>query len=508
MGLWVGSGWRAGSRAVCARRCARASARSRLALALTSFSGRADALAGATDATARIPFDIAEQPLADALVQFTARTGIQFFVDGRLARDTRSAGAQGALSHREALTALLAGTGLTYRFRDADTVTIGPVDRTGAITPPEASETVLDEISVQGQSPTFGTTGFVARRSTAGMKSNTSILDTPAAVSVITREELDVRGVQDIETAVAYTPNVKATDYPGGQGSQTFTIRGFRSIGLQNVYEDGLRAGFNAFNQQLEPYAYERIDIIKGPASVLYGQGQPGGIVNLASKRPSFTRSSEVSLQGGSYGRVQGAFDLTGPVEGSEQFAYRLTGLLRKADTQVAYSPDDRVFLAPALTWRPDADTSLTVLAKYGRSDRGGSEQSTPFLGSLYAGPLGRFRRDLFLGIPNFNKEAIETKSIGYILDHTFAENWIFHSSARFTDTSSDFELVGADNGSVVKDRLYQIYPYKRTQASQAILIDNHVEGRVDLLGFQHNIVAGVDYWRYRGRDRRTFQRR
>lgn len=476
-----------------------------LALALASLSGPGGALAEPADAAARSRFDIAAQPLADALVQFTTRTGIQFFVDGRLARDTRSAGAQGALSPREALTALLAGTGLTYRFRDADTVTIGPVDRTGAITPPEASETVLDEISVQGQSPTFGTTGFVARRSTAGMKSNTSILDTPAAVSVITREELDVRGVQDIQTAVAYTPNVKATDYPGGQGAPVFTIRGFRSINLQNVYEDGLRAGFNAYNQQIEPYAYERIDIIKGPASVLYGQGQPGGIVNLVSKRPSFIRSNEVSLQGGSYGRVQGTFDLTGPVEGSEQFAYRLTGLMRKADTQVAYTPDDRVFLAPALTWRPDADTSLTVLAKYGRYDRGGSEQSTPLLGSLNPGPLGRFRRDLFLGIPNFNKEAIETKSIGYILDHIFAENWIFHSSARFTDTSSDFNLVGADNGSVVRDRFYQIFPYKRTQASQAILIDNHVEGRFDLLGFQHNFVAGVDYWRYRGRDRRTF---
>lgn len=476
-----------------------------LASAFTGLSGVSRALAEPADMATRTDFDIAAQPLADALVQFTARTGIQFFVDGRLARHTRSAVARGTLSHREALAALLSGTGLTYRFRDADMVTIGPVDHTSAITPAEGGEASFDEISVQGQSPTFGTTGFVATRSTAGMKSNTSILDTPATVSVITREELDVRGVQDIETAVAYTPNVKATDYPGGQGAPAFTIRGFRSIGLENVYEDGLRAGFNAYNQQIEPYAYERIDVIKGPASVLYGQGQPGGIINLVSKRPSFTRFNEVYIQGGSYGRVQGAFDLTGPVEGNEQFTYRLTGLLRKADTQVQYSPDDRVFLAPALTWRPDADTSLTVLAKYGSYDRGGSEQSTPLVGSLYAGTLGRFERDLFLGVPSFNKEAIETKSIGYILDHTFAENWIFHSSARFTDTHSDFNLVGAYDGSLANNRLYRIFPYLRTGASQAILTDNHIEGRFDLLGVQHNIVAGVDYWRYQDRDRRTF---
>ncbi|MCJ2129268.1 TonB-dependent siderophore receptor [Methylobacterium sp. E-045] len=458
-----------------------------------------------TEAMARYVFDIGPQPLADALVQFTDRTGIQFFLNGGLARGLRSPGALGALPPREALAAILKGTGLTYSFRDSETVMIRPVDRTGAIDVPDSADVRLDELSVEAQTPTFGTTGFVATRSTAGMKSNASILETPATVSVITREELDVRGVQDINTAVAYTPNVKASDYPGGQGTPDFTIRGFRSIGLENVYEDGLRAGFNAYNQNIEPYAYERIDIIKGPVSVLYGQGQPGGIVNLVSKRPSFTQSNEVYLQGGNYNRLQGGFDLTGPVVGNEQFAYRFTGLARRSDTQVAFSPDDRIYLAPSVTWRPDADTSLTVLAKYARYNRGGSEQSTPIMGSLNAGPLGRFQRSLFLGVPSFNKEDIESTSIGYILDHTFADNWIFHSAARFVATQSSFNLVGASSGTLVDDRLYGIFPYQRKQSSDAILTDNHIEGRFDLWGVQHNVVAGIDFWQYQDRDRRKF---
>ena len=112
--------------------------------------------------------------------------------------------------------------------------------------PADGGAIALDEISVAAQQPTFGTTGFVATRSTAGMKGNDSILETPATVSVITREELDVRGVQDLNTAVAYTPNVQAVDYPGGQGGPTFTLRGFNANNFDNVYEDGLRYGFNS----------------------------------------------------------------------------------------------------------------------------------------------------------------------------------------------------------------------------------------------------------------------
>lgn len=303
----------------------------------------------------------------------------------------------------------------------------------------EAGAVNLDEISVEARSPTFGTTGFVATRSTAGMKSNASILETPATVSVITRDELDVRGVQDLNLATAYTPNVTALDYPGGQGAPTFTLRGFNAINFENVYEDGLRYGFNIYDQNVEPYAYERIDVIKGPLSVLYGAGQPGGIINLISKRPSFVHSNEVFIQGGSFNRVQGGFDLTGPVEGNEQFAYRITGLVRQSDTQVAGSPDDRIYISPAITWKPDADTSLTVLAKYANYRRGGSEQSLPVIGTIVPSSFGFIKRDLFVGQPNLNEELLDNRSISYLLDHSFAPGWIFHSAFRYLETDSIF---------------------------------------------------------------------
>ncbi|GLS43269.1 TonB-dependent siderophore receptor [Methylobacterium brachythecii] len=369
-----------------------------------------------------------------------------------------------------------------------------------------AGSTTLDEISVEGQQPTFGTAGFVATRSTAGMKGNDSILETPATVSVITREELDVRGVQDINLATAYTPNVYAIDYPGGQGGPTFSLRGFNAVNFDSVYQDGLRYGFNSFDQNIEPYAYERIDVIKGPSSVLYGQGQPGGIINLVSKRPSFTRSNEVFLQGGSYNRIQAGFDLTGPVEGAPQFAYRITGLIRNSDSQVKYTPDDRTFIAPSITWKPDSDTSLTVLAKYAEYRGGGSEQALPIIGSILPSSRGQFQRDVFVGQPNFNTGLLENKEIGYVLDHSFAQNWLFHSAFRYYETDAKYNVVSVDPSFTPPGALsLATFPYARDQQSRGLVTDNHVEGQFNTFGVQHNVVAGVDYQDYHRSDNRQF---
>ncbi|MCE4224457.1 TonB-dependent siderophore receptor [Methylobacterium sp. C25] len=369
-----------------------------------------------------------------------------------------------------------------------------------------ASSTTLDEISVEGQQPTFGTTGFVATRSTAGMKGNDSILETPNNVSVITREEMNVRGVQDLNTAVAYTPGIQAVDYPGGQGGPTFTLRGFNANNFDSVYEDGLRYGFNSFDQNVEPYAYERIDVIKGPVGALYGQGQPGGIVNLVSKRPSFTRSNEVFIQAGNRSRVQAGFDLTGPVEGAPDFAYRITGLIRDSDSQVKYTPDDRTFIAPAITWKPDSDTSLTVLAKYAEFRGGGAEQSLPIVGTLRSSTLGKFDPNTLIGAPNFNTGLLENKEIGYIFDHTFAPGWLFHSAFRYFEADAKYQAFGADVTKTPANFLtLATAPYVRNQSSHGLLTDNHVEGQFDTWGIQHSIVAGVDYQDYHRHDERKF---
>ncbi|MDE3748414.1 TonB-dependent siderophore receptor [Methylobacterium radiotolerans] len=465
----------------------------------------------------RVRLSIAPGPLEPALASLIARTGLSLAYRTALTENRATRGVEGDVLPLEALARLLDGTGLTYRAAKHATITLVNPRYAQASLPPgdsnaptpvgaAAASVTLDELSVEAQQPTFGTTGFVATRSTAGSKGNDSILETPATVSVITRDELNVRGVQDVNLAVAYTPNVQAVDYPGGQGGPTFTLRGFNANNFDSVYEDGLRYGFNSFDQNIEPYAYERIDVVKGPISVLYGQGQPGGIINLVSKRPTFVPFNEVFLQGGNYGRVQAGFDLSGPVEGAPQFAYRVTGLVRNADSQVKYTPDDRTFIAPALTWRPDADTALTVLGKYAEYRGGGSEQSLPIVGSILPSARGFFPRSPFVGQPNFNTGLLENKEIGYILDHSFAPGWLLHAAFRAYETTSKFDAVGASPAFTPPGFLaVSVFPYLRDQSSQGLLTDNYVQGRFDTWDIQHDVVLGVGFQNYYRRDARTF---
>lgn len=398
----------------------------------------------------------------------------------------------------------------------------------------------LDEITVEGsggvsQGGATGAQGFAPNSAIIGAKSDTPINEIPQIVNVITREELDKRGVEDFNQALAYTPAVRVTDYPGGQGGPTIYIRGFQSINQEGLYQDGLRAGFNGYDEKFDTFPYERIDILKGPASVLYGRAQPGGIVSLTTKRPTDTAFGEIELQGGSYDRRQGTVDVGGPIDADGKFSYRISGLFRDADTQVDFTPDDRRYIAPAFTWKPTEDTTLTLLGSYAWSKAGGSEQSLPASGTIDGNANGRLKRGLFLGEPGFNEEKLQSGQIGGILDHRFSDHVSFHSTTRGEWTKSKYDTMLSADGGILYDlqadgtcgpaadidpvtgdlvpntdgiagneRCYSRLPQKRRQHSQAFLTDNNFVFRADTGPLSHKIVAGVDFQDYR-RDETRF---
>jgi iron complex outermembrane recepter protein len=146
-------------------------------------------------------------------------------------------------------------------------------------------------------------------------------------------------------------------------------------------YKDGLRLKGTDFITflSLDPYGAERLEVLRGPASVLYGQNNPGGIISYISKRPTDETFREIEISAGSFDRYQGQFDMGGKVDEAGVLSYRLTGLFRDGDTDVDFVNDDRIFFAPSLKWQPDADTSLTLLATYQRDTTGwGFSSSRP----------------------------------------------------------------------------------------------------------------------------------
>lgn len=479
-GAWTRTAWLTGA-AICA-------------LVATASAGRAQS----GEAPPGIAFSIPAQDLGSALTTFADKAGVRLLFPSDLVAGRRTPGLTGTYSRDAGLARLLAGTGLVYRFTSANTVTITAPQAQGAT---GAGDAWLGMVDVQGED----TQQVVALETSAGTKTETPLIDTPQSISVVTRAEMDQRGVQDFNSAVAYTPGVRAVDYPGGQGMPDIYIRGFRAIDQNANFRDGLRNGFNNYDADIEVYGLQRLDVVKGPASALYGAGTPGGIIDAVTKRPTSTPLHEIEILGGSYDRIQGAFDIGGPATEDGTWLYRLTGLIRDSGTQIDYSPDNRIYIAPAVTWQPNANTSLTLLANYQKTEKGGSEQSIPMANSLF--PLGpKISSSLYLGAPGLTSWNVENTSVGYEFKHRFENDWQLVQNARYAHADVDYNSAWGWDWpiAVVDNKYYNVGVQLRPKVADSFLIDTHLSRDFQTGPLTHKILIGIDGGWYNSTETRT----
>ncbi len=215
--------------------------------------------------------------------------------------------------------------------------------------------------------------------------------------------------MQSITEALRYVPGVYTSSGGADPRFDLFTIRGFSNTGA-DTYRDGLETSaapttFTLFRNN--PYGVERIDVLRGPSSVLYGQGGPGGLINIVSKKPTEVPFAEVYGLLGSAKRKEAGFDLGGALDKDAHYLARLTGMVREGQAQVPYFsnfiPDDRYFIAPAFTWRPSDDTKLTILADVGHEVTGNNFALTIARLGI-GGVVGVRPTTLFLGDPGLQQ--------------------------------------------------------------------------------------------------------
>lgn len=455
--------------------------------------------ASAQSAPAAITFNIPAQDLGSALTSFADKAGLRLLFPSNLVAGRSSPGLSGSYGREAALARLLQGTGLIWRFTRADTVTISAPSSAGATAD---GAIALGAINVQH---TGDDQQLVALATSAGTKTDTPLIDIPQSISVVTREEMNQRGVQDFNAAVAYTPGVRVVDYPGGQGMPDMYLRGFRANDQAAFFRDGLRGGFNAYDSDIETYGLQRIDVVKGPASALYGAGVPGGIIDTITKRPTATTLREIELLGGSFDRLQGAFDFSGPASADGTWLYRITALMRDSGTQIDFSPDNRIYFAPAVTYQPTAQTSLTILASYQKTEKGGSEQSLPMANTVFdIGP--KISSSLYLGAPGLTNWNVENTSIGYEFKHEFDNGWKFQQNARYTHSEVDFVSAwGWDATLAVVDGQYiNVGVQERPKSSDGFLIDSRLSRAFDTGPIGHDVLVGLDAGYYNATESRT----
>ena len=442
-----------------------------------------------------VSFNIPAQSLASALQALGTQSNMQVLYSADDVQGLRSQPVSGRLSPSQALSQMLVGTGVMFTVQ-GNTVTVRARSSGNSL---ELGATNINGKAVESA---YGPVdGYVATRSATGTKTDTPILEIPQTINVVTAEQVQTQGARNLTQALRYTPGLNVGGFTDRNAiADEITSRGFAPTPL---YLDGAYlpyAGSLGGAPQIDPYTLERIEVLKGPSSVLYGQNQPGGIINMVSKRPTTEQRSQVKLGAGSYDRVNGAFDTSGPIDDQKEFTYRVIGVGKKGGQQVDHTHSERMLLAPSLTWTPNDDTSLTLLAQIQRDDGLEDYQALPMIGSLKRGPNGeRIDREFFSGDTKYNDYKRDQYVFGYDFTHNFTDDLKYRSTARYTDVRDQYKgfylrsFVTDDAGVTDYTRANRV-KLNWKQHNTAYTVDNNLEYKFNTGALEHTTLMGVDY--------------
>ncbi|WP_457787715.1 TonB-dependent siderophore receptor [Pseudomonas sp. PL-6] len=442
-------------------------------------------------------YQISAGGLEAALTEFARQSGVLLSFDPALTRGRSSSGLQGEYGVAQGFAQLLAGSGLRVVADGQGAYRLEPAPRAASGSLELQSQTVTAQLAERANGPVGS---YVATRSATATKTDTPLLETPQAISVISREQMDARGVTTLEEALRYTPSI-SVPYGFDTRYDWFSIRGFDA--KTRVFRDGLVQPASTYGlPRLDSWALERIEVLRGPASVLYGQAEPGGIVNLVSKRPSETAHNEVRVRAGSDDLAELAGDFSGPLTDDGRLLYRVVMLGNDANAQVDKTGMQRQLLAPSLTWRPSADTELTLQAAYQKDEGryGFSTHFSPYLREAFNLPYDR-DADFFDGEPDFNDFQRSYYSVGYQLSHRLDDTWTLRQNLRYDDVDLDYSYINAYAALPSDGRTLLRNAGIQDEHMSGWGVDNQAEASFATGSVQHRLLLGLDWRRSRSNE-------
>ncbi|WP_394440681.1 TonB-dependent siderophore receptor [Sphingobium naphthae] len=335
----------------------------------------------------------------------------------------------------------------------------------------------------------------------AGTKTETPIIETPQPITVISAERYLSQGAISISDTVKYAAGVLANPYGRDTRVDGFNVRGLDAL----QFRDGMRDIFSYYASiTSDPYNFSRVEILRGPASVLFGQGSIGGLVNLVSKTPDFTTRGEVNLVYGSYDRKEVLGDVN--VALADNLAVRLVGRARDADTFIDHVPDDRVMLAPSIRWQPTPDTDVTLTGLYQEDDTGSTSQFLPIVGTFKPNTVAgeQLDRYTFVGKAGWDRYAGRSLQGGGSITHNFSDAVRLSLKARYIDSDLEYNTHYADSYTNPQDPFSVYGTDGRTigltaDASDARMnvfsTDNNLLFTFNTgANIEHKLLVGIDY--------------
>jgi iron complex outermembrane receptor protein len=483
-----------------------------LCAALLAHAGIAPSIQAQESASTAVrTFDISPQPLSSALLEFSNNTNLELLFDATMTRDLSTNGVSGEYNAEDALRRLLSGTGLTHRVTSAGTValetdttvpipaTVAPdqgsqapaSDTNGRISanhkPVKVPEIVVKEVRERDDTQTY-----VADESMTATRTDTPIRDVPQSIQVITRKVIEEQRTFRLQNSLENISGINATDSAASL-YDNLILRGFVATD-RSYFRNGLLDPFAQFTAS-DTYNVRRLEVLKGPAAVLYGQGDPGGVINIVTNKalPNAAYMANVTL--GNFHFYRSELDASGPLNAAKTVLYRLNVAGQKAGSYIDYANRDLAAIAPSITWLMSSRTTLTVEADYLRR-WSNDPYGLPAQGTIFPNINGPIPRNRSVTLGDFSSFNRTTYRVGYDLTHQFNDRWSIRNAFRHTIAEDDANNLYAFPSFLEPDqrtlqRLQVLQPGVARRHANSMI--TNVVGHIRFLEMDHTFLTGVE---------------
>ena len=351
---------------------------------------------------------------------------------------------------------------------------------------PPAEPLALEEMQVTASAERADgpVQGYRATRSASATRTDTAIHETPQSISVVPAQVVEDIGATRLEDALDYAGGVERGNNFGGQGLTEFLVRGFST---QEFYRNGFAVN-RGYPNMPDASTLERIEVLRGPASMLYGRGDPGGTFNIVSKQPQAERRTVLGSQVNTDGLRRGTLDTTGALDESAAFTYRLNLVAEGSDSFRDHVESERYNIAPVLRWQLSDDTALILEGDYLHNrhpmDRGLTR---------YPNQAGDLSRDRFLGEESAGKLTNQNATTQLRLEHQLDSQWMLRGGIQYLDGSLDGGAV-ENNGLAADGRTVGRNYSERWLNWNDLAVQANLEGHFDAAGLAHTLLLGVEF--------------
>lgn len=334
---------------------------------------------------------------------------------------------------------------------------------------------------------------YVPQGSAATSKAGIPLVENPQSITVISRDQIDLLDWNSLGQVVRYTAGATGENYGTDERVDWLTFRGFKPV----QYVDGIQGSIGSItNTGLDLYGAETVEVLKGPASFLYGSAPPGGIVNITTRRPRAGFGGEIGVEVGNYDHTQINGDITGEIV--DGVSARLTALYRDKGTQVRGVGVERSYIAPAVSFGLGDDTKVTVLTYWQDDEISGDGRGfLPAQGTLTSNPNGKISTSANLGETSYNRFVRTQWGAGYELSHRINDTWNFEQNFKFTTVDSDDRGLFGNGFADAALRVVNRYSFSFAEEVETFGFDNRLAGEFATGGMTHNLLVGLDYRNY-----------